>query len=173
MPEFVDPNKILEKLNLPDNAVVVDFGSGSGGWAIPLAPKLEQGQIIAVDIQESALLALQSKAQLYSLNNIRRIIADVEEKISEINNESCNLVLITDLLFQIEDKVAVFKEAQRVLKPKGRILVVEWNPDSVFGPKDEKPSKQEVKEIAESIGFTLEKEIPAGDYHYGLVLAKE
>jgi len=172
MPEFLDPSKILQQLHLPDNLTAVDFGCGSGGWTIPLASLLENGQVIAVDILDEALSALSSKAKLYNLQNIKKIKGDVEEKIPEIPEESCDLVLITDLLFQAENKEGVFKEARRILKNNGKVLVVEWNPESPFGPKEEKPSKEKIKNIAEQVGFKLEREIPVGDYHFGFLFTK-
>lgn len=172
MPEFVDPNKILNELNLEKGMVACDFGSGSGGWTIPLAQKLARGRVFAVDIQKTALSALEGKAKLYGILNIKCLIANIEEKIEEIKNESCDLVLITDLLFQVDDKNGVFKEAFRILKPEGKVLLVEWKPEAPFGPKDSRPSKEETTEIAKNNGFEIEKEILAGDFHYGVIFIK-
>ena len=149
-----------------------DFGSGSGGWAIPLAIKLEDGRVFAIDIQEEPLSALEGKAQLQGISNIRKIVANVETKILGVQDLSCDLVLVTDLLFQIEDKEAVFREAKRVLKRGGKVLVVEWNVEASLGPSEGKVSQEELKAIAKNLGLSLEKEFKAGDYHYGLVFSK-
>ena len=172
MPEFVNPIQILQQIPLRSTMVAADFGSGSGGWTIPLARKLEDGQVFAVDIQEEPLSALESKAKLEGVSNIRKIVADVEKRIAQIPNSSCNLVLITDLLFQVDDKEGVFKEVKRVLMPGGRVLVVEWKPEVPFVPEEKAPSKEEVKKIAQEVGFQLEKEFKAGDYHFALVFLK-
>ena len=150
-----------------------DFGSGAGGWTIPLAKKLEEGRVFAIDIQEEPLSALESRAKIQGISNIKKIVANVEERILGLAGFSCDLVLITDLLFQVDDKKGVFEEAKRVLKPAGRILVVEWAPEASLGPAgDNRVSQKEVKEIAQKLGFLLEKEFKAGDYHYGLVFKK-
>ncbi len=170
---FVNPIEILNKLDLRKDMIAADFGSGSGGWAIPLAQKLEDGQVFAVDVQESPLSALQGRAHLAGVGNIKTILADVESPIPGIADNSLDLVLITDLLFQTEDYKAVFKEAKRALKKGGRILAVEWNVDALLGPQNGKISKEQVKEVAESFGFSLDKEMEAGDYHYALILSKK
>lgn len=172
MPDFIDPNQILSQLDLKKEMVAVDFGSGSGGWAIPLAQKLEQGRVFAVDVQEEPLSALESKAKLQGLSNIRKIVADVEKEMPGIATSSCDLVLMTNLLFQVEDKDRVFGEAKRILKVKGRILVVEWKEGAVLGPQEGKVSKEEAKDVAQDLGFRLEKEFEAGEYHYGLIFIK-
>ncbi|PIP24588.1 MAG: hypothetical protein COX33_01180, partial [Candidatus Nealsonbacteria bacterium CG23_combo_of_CG06-09_8_20_14_all_36_125] len=50
--EFLNPSEVLKQLNLKKNMVAADFGSGSGGWAFPLAKKLEEGKVYAIDILE-------------------------------------------------------------------------------------------------------------------------
>ena len=44
--------------------IAADFGCGSGGWAIPLAKKLEEGKVYAIDILEEPLSALRARAKL-------------------------------------------------------------------------------------------------------------
>ena len=172
MPEFVNPTQLLEQIGLRPNMMAADFGSGSGGWAIPLARKLEEGQVFAVDIQEEPLSALEGKAKLQGLSNIRRIVADIEEKIPQLKDLFFDLVLMTDLLFQIDDKEAAFMEAKRVLRIGGRILVVEWLSGASLGPEDGAVSPEEIKEIAKNLGFHLEKEFKAGDYHFAITFTK-
>jgi SAM-dependent methyltransferase len=172
VPEFVNPIEILNQIPLKSTMIAADFGCGSGGWTIPLARRLEDGQVFAIDIQEEPLSALESRAKLQGVQNIKKIIANVEERIHDLQDSSCDLVLITDLLFEVDNKKGVFEEAKRVLKPGGRILLVEWIPGVSLGPKEGVPSKQDVKEMAKDAGFQLEKEFKAGDYHFGLIFTK-
>lgn len=172
MPEFVNPIQILAKIGLEKTMTAADFGSGSGGWTIPLASLLEEGRVYAIDIQEEPLSALMGKARLQGISNIKKIIADVEKEVLEIRGNSCDLVLMTDLLFQIDDKTAVFREANRILKPEGKVLVIDWNVDSSLGPREGRISQEKVKELAQNSSFQLEEELKAGDYHYALVFTK-
>jgi ubiquinone/menaquinone biosynthesis C-methylase UbiE len=175
---FLNPNEVLEKLELRKNMVAADFGSGSGGWSIPLAKKLKEGRVYAIDILEEPLSALKSKARLERVFNIETKKADVE-KSTRLISESCDLVLITNLLFESEEKEKVLEEAKRVLKKGGEILVVDWNPEireeegKIIGPpKEKRVSPEEIKKIAEKLDLKIKKEFKAGLYHWALILVK-
>ena len=171
MEEFLRPQQILDELELNKGMIAADFGCGSGGWVLPLAKKLEGGKVYAIDVLKEPLSALGGKAQLQKLSNIETRIADVE-KGTELPSDSCDLVLMTNLLFQCEDKKGVLAEGKRVLKPGGRILVVDWIKDNPLTREVEYVSFDEIKEAARDLGLKLEKEFPAGSYHQGLVFLK-
>jgi ubiquinone/menaquinone biosynthesis C-methylase UbiE len=168
--EFLNPKKILEKLNLKKDLIAADFGSGSGGWAIPLAKILEDGKVYAIDILEEPLSALKSKAKLEGISNIELIKNDVEKGV-RLLSQSCDLVLMTNLLFECEEKKKVLEEGKRVLKKGGKLLIVDWKKESKIGPAEKVPP-EEVKKMAEEIGFKLEEEFEAGPHHYGLLFSK-
>lgn len=151
--------------------IAADFGSGSGGWVIPLAKILEDGHIFAVDILEEPLSALRSKVKLEKLSNVDAIKADVEKGTSLLA-DSCDLVLMTNLLFQAENKSGILEEGKRVLKQGGNILVVDWKSESPLGPKEGRVSTEEVKNLANNANLKLEQEFSAGNYHYALVFKK-
>ena len=112
MKEFLNPEKTLKKLKLEEDMTAADFGSGSGGWAIPLARILAFGKVFAADLLEEPLSSLKAKAKLAKIDNIKAILADVE-KDSGVPDYSCHLVLMTNLLFQCEDKKKALEEWPR------------------------------------------------------------
>jgi len=123
MEGFLKPEEILKQLDLGEDMIAADFGSGSGGWALPLAQILKEGKIYAVDILEEPLSALKSRAEILKIFNIAVIRSDIETKNgSKLKDNHLDLVLITNLLFEAEDKKEVLAEGKRVLK-KGGILV--------------------------------------------------
>ena len=103
MPDFLNPSEVLKKLKLRKNIIAADFGSGSGGWAIPLAKILEEGKVYAIDILEEPLSALRAKVKIEKLFNIETRKANVEKGITLLSN-SCHLILMTNLLFECENK---------------------------------------------------------------------
>lgn len=173
MEGFLDPQKVLNQLKLREDMIAADFGSGSGGWAIPLVKILKEGRVYAIDILEEPLSALKSKMRLEKILNIETIRSNIEDlNGSRLYDKSVDLVLMTNLLFEIEDKKQVILEAKRILRKRGKILVVDWRKDAPFGPKEARVSPEEVKKIAENLNLKIEKEFEAGLYHWGLILTK-
>jgi ubiquinone/menaquinone biosynthesis C-methylase UbiE len=170
---FLNPEEVIKELDLKDNMIAVDFGSGAGGWTIPLAKKLDEGKVYAIDVQEEMLSALKSRAAIDNLQNIETIVCDLEnpEKLELVDN-FFDIVLITNLLFQTKNKKQILTEAQRVLKKGGQILIVDWEKASPLGPQKEKVGSEDIKKIAESLDLKIKKEFKAGQHHYGLVFTK-
>lgn len=173
MDNFLNPEEILDQLDLRANMVAAEFGCGSGGFSIPLAKRLEQGLVYALDIQEAPLSALKSRSLLENISNIRIIRSNLEKpRGSTLTDSSLDLVLIPNVLFQAEDKNAIISEAERVLKNKGKLIIIDWLVKAVQGPAEGRISSAEVKKIAEGNNLNLKKEFEAGKYHYGLVFIK-
>ena len=170
---FLNPEEILKQLDLREDMIAADFGSGSGGWALPLARILQEGKVYAIDILEEPLSALKSRAEILKIFNIAIVRSDIETKNgSKLKDNHLDLVLITNLLFEAEDKKEVLAEGKRVLKKGGKILVVDWKKDTTLGPKRGRVSAEEVKNIAKNLNLKLEKELQDGNYHWGLLFEK-
>ncbi len=173
MDSFLNPEEVLDQLELRSDMIAAEFGCGSGGFAVPLAKRLDQGLVSAIDIQESPLSALKSRALLENIINIKIIRSDLEKpRGSTLAPLSLDLVFIPNVLFQVKDKSAIISEAERILKSKGKLVIIDWLPQAVQGPEKGRVSPEVVKDIAEDTGFKLEKEFGAGKYHYGLVFVK-
>ncbi len=175
MQSFLDPSEILRQLKLRKHITAADFGCGSGGWVMPLAKILEEGKVYAIDILEEPLSALRAKINPLTggekLFNIEVRKADVEKGTTLLSN-SCDLVLMTNLLFECEDKKKVLEEAKRILKKGGKILVVDWIKDNPLTPEIEWADFDEIKKTTQELDLKLEKEFEAGAYHWGLILTK-
>jgi ubiquinone/menaquinone biosynthesis C-methylase UbiE len=171
MAGFLNPTETLKKLNLREDMIAADFGCGSGGWVIPLAKILNKGKVFAIDIQEEMLSALKSKTEIEKLFNIEFKRANLDQG-SGLRENSLDLILMTNLLFQTAQKKGILADAKNILKPEGRLLIIDWNKDAKLGPQEERVSPEEIKEMAGSLDFITEQEFDASDYHWGLILKK-
>ncbi len=169
---FGNPEKIIEDLHLKSDMRAADFGCGSGGWTIPLAEKLDEGLVYAIDLLEEPLSALKGKLEQKSLANVKTVVENIEKGVS-IRDRSVDLVLMTNFLFQVEDREKVISEAKRVLRKEGVLLITEWSPDSPIGLKLSKINPEEVRELVEKHDFYLKESFSAGLHHYGFIYKKK
>jgi ubiquinone/menaquinone biosynthesis C-methylase UbiE len=168
---FLNPSQIIKSLPIRGDMVVCDFGCGSGGWVVPVSRMLSSGTVYAIDILEDAISALNGKISAEGLFNITTMLSDVEKGV-KIKDDFLDLVFMTNLLFQVNDKKFVLEEGKRTLKQGGIILVIDWDKDAPVGPKQSGVSIEETKALAEEIGLKPEKEFKAGNFHWGLILRK-
>jgi len=116
---------IIRELNLSQKDKILDIGCYNGLYEMMLA-KRKIGNIIGVDISKDAiLLAKKIKARLNLKANFQ--VADAEKL--PFKDGEFDAVLILGLLHHLPDKstMKALKEAKRVLKPNGRILIADPN----------------------------------------------
>lgn len=170
------PERVVSHLEVQKGMVVADFGAGAGFYTIPLARLVgEIGKVYAIDIQKTSLDLIKSKAQLERLLNVETVWADLElSEGSRLPVGSVDVVIVSNILFQVEKKLEVLQEAYRVLKPRGRIAVVEWDETPFPGgpPVEYRVSKRLVQSLLAKTGFGLDREFEAGSHHYGLLYRK-
>ena len=172
---FINIEKIIDQLDIKPNMAIADFGAGHGFFSVIFARKVgSSGQVFAIDILPQTLEAIRSKAKLEGLFNIKIIRGNLEKPNgSALEDESCDMVFIANVLFQVPDKPGLINEAFRVLKKGGELAVIEWKPYIGLGPqKEHRLSEPELKPLITSKGFSEFKSIEAGSHHYGLIFKK-
>ena len=174
MAPFLNPPDIINLLPLKEGMLVADFGCGNGYFSLEIAKRLKpSGKVIALDIWKPSLEALSFRAKLEGLVNIIETKwANLEqEKGSGLANNSCDLVFIANILFEIEKKDIILNEAKRVLKSEGHLVLIEWEPEKLPNKNFLYPiSKQESLERLEKLGFQIERELSLGITHYGFLM---
>jgi len=173
---FVRPEETIETFELGPGMTVADFGCGSGHYTIAAAKRVgEKGRVYALDIQKDLLQSVKSTAELNNLKNIEIIWADLDlPQGSRLADNSVDFVIISNILFQSENRQQIAQETSRILKEGGRVAIIEWEKEGgKAGPLLEKRiAKEETRTIFLEQGFKLEKEFQPGESHYGLIFKK-
>lgn len=173
---FSAPEKNIEELHLLENQVVADFGAGSGAYTIAAAKALNgTGKVYAVDVQKDLLTRLENSCKENHLGNVSFIWGNLEKTGgTKLRDQSCDAVIISNVLFQSDDRHAVLSEARRVLRHGGLLLLVDWTGSfNNMGPTPEQVLPEiEAQKLVESLNFTLDHTINAGNFHYGFVFKK-
>jgi len=174
---FSDPRRNIAQFELRDGMIVADFGAGSGFYTIEAARAVAPtGRVYAVDVQKSLLERLKKQANDLHVRNIDIAVGDLEKLGgSKIRESLCDAVIVSNILFMIEDKKTALTEAKRILKPGGRLLLIDWSASfSQMGPHPEHVLyKDDAMKLALSLGFKFGKEISAGEHHYGMIFHKQ
>lgn len=175
--QLIDPVKTLERVGVSEGMAVADLGcGGSGHFSIHAAQMVgEKGMVYAVDIIRSALNEVAKKARLEGVKNLKTIWANLEiYRSTKLPDNSVDVALLKNVLFQSKEHSNIFQEAKRIIKPEGKLLVIDWNKTSApFGPPlVDRVSPKEVKSLANSIQLQNIDEFAAGKYHFALVFQK-
>jgi ubiquinone/menaquinone biosynthesis C-methylase UbiE len=174
--KFADPQSIVNQLEIDSGMSVADFGCGAGFFSLPIAKKVgEEGKVYALDVLSDKLEAVQSQAKILNLTNIITQRVNLEAPGgSKLEAESVDWVIMKDMLFQNKGKDKILEEAKRILKKGGQVLIIEWNKeDSSIGPEKElRIFKETLVDLSKQNGWTMDREIEVGTFHYGLILKK-
>lgn len=154
--KILDPDHILEKLELTGKMVLADLGCGTGFFSIPASRRVKK--VFALDIQQEMLEILTDKIKKEKITNIETILS--EESSIPLPDKSVNILLMANVFHELEDRSSLLKEVKRVLDLNGRLAIIDWKKIEMdFGPPiQERLDEKEVIDICSENGFTsLEK----------------
>ena len=170
---FMDPSVTLAQVHFRPTDIVADFGAGSGFLAFALAQMMPSGTIFAIEIQKDMVTRIAKEAEDKGVSNVKPLWGDVEiAGGSGLADASCDGIVISNLLFQLEDKKGVLLEARRVLKAGGRMVLVDWT-DSFngLGPAAHHVfAKDRAIALLQETGYSLINDsLVTGEHHYAIL----
>src|SRR3989338_1259772 len=121
--------QVIKHADLKPGDAVADLGTGrEGKIALVASPIIgEAGVAYAVDGVKAILPAVATKAKMHGLNNVQTVWSDLEvygatRAIGDNTLAECFLVT---MLFQSNKREEVLREAQRMIRPGGKLIVVD------------------------------------------------
>lgn len=171
---LLNPEETLKPLLLRDDSRVADFGAGSGVFTLAASKYIHTGKVFAVDVQRGLLPLIASKIAENKQKNVEIIWGDVEKLGgSKLRNDSIDVVIMANMLFQLEDKQTAVEEIKRVLVSGGRLLIIDWlGSFGNMGPREEDViTEDSARALFEKNGFIFVSNVPAGDCHYGIIFS--
>lgn len=126
-------DRILTLAGIKAQMTVADIGVGTGYFAIPIAKVIAPNKLHGVDVSKEMLDYLRNKlAQPAMPHNIE--LAKGEATSTTLPDTCCDVVLVSAVWHEIDDAGAVLTEFARILKPSGRLVLIDWSPDGIRPP---------------------------------------
>jgi ubiquinone/menaquinone biosynthesis C-methylase UbiE len=152
---------------------VGDFGAGSGHYSRAAAAIVgASGKVYAIDVQEDVLKHLKLNTNIAHRSLVDTVWGDIEKLGgTHLRDASLDAVILSNTLFQIENRYGLLGEIRRVLKSEGKLMVIDWAGSySGMGPDSKKiVTEHEAEELFINGGFHKVKSFRAGPHHYGIL----
>ena len=151
---------LIENLPLTATSFVVDLGAGTGYFTVPIAKRVLDGRVFAVDLQPEMLAMIETRKVNEGLTNIQTVLAS--ETNPRLPESSADLVLIVDAYHEFTYPLEVMQQVAASLKPDGRLYLIEYRGEDSSVPikplhkMDEEQAKREMTSAGLSWVDTLD-----------------
>ncbi len=113
---------------------IADVGAGTGYFALPCAEAVgREGKVLAVDFQKEMLEKIRNKlSESGAPQNV--VLVEGEVTRTTLPGDSCDLVFMANLWHELDDEGGVLSEVKRIIRPGGRLAILDWKADLVPPP---------------------------------------
>ncbi len=169
-----NPKEIVAAVGIAPGARVAEIGCGNGWFTFELERAVRpRGMVYALDTQTAMLQILETHRQNYE----RILMLPCGENGFDLDDGEVDAVFHANVLHECSDAISHLREANRVLKSGGRLIVIEWKPgrgEDQPGPRaDYRLAPQQTREFAMEAGFEVDDTRDIGPYHYAVLASKQ
>lgn len=118
----IPPEDIVGRMALSGAETVVDLGAGIGYFSVPLASMA--GELVAIDSEPKMLSILSERAHPSGPGSISLVLGDIVAL--PLADGSVDHVFAAFVYHEVADQSELMSEAARVLRPMGRLTVVDF-----------------------------------------------
>ncbi|MBN1590345.1 MAG: class I SAM-dependent methyltransferase [Pirellulales bacterium] len=164
---------ILRELDLRPGDVVVDIGAGDGWWAAKMARRVGvEGTVHAAEVSQTQVDRMKKKYA--KLTQLKPYLCPKDG--TGLGENTCDLAFISKTYHHLpQDKLVDYlRRLRRVIKPTGRVVIVEAYADLASGRwKEHAFSPGRLALQAEEAGWTLVRcEMVTGSRHFMAIFAR-
>ena len=147
-----NPPHLLALAGLRAGHTALDLGSGPGFWTLPMAEIVgPQGRVIALDVSPEMLAALAER-------NPPAHVRLLQGELPAINlpDAAVDFIWAAFVFHEVEPPGGLAAEMRRVLRPGGRLAVLDWRPDAKDEsgpPRHHRISPQQIEGFLREAGF--------------------
>ncbi|MBW3660894.1 MAG: methyltransferase domain-containing protein [Gemmatimonadetes bacterium] len=168
---WLPSSAVLGRMGVERGWTIADVGAGTGYFARPLAEAVgPEGRVLAIDVQREMLARLLVKlAETEAPSNILPLPGDADAL--PIADDACDALLLANLWHELENGPKVAREARRVVRPGGRMAVLDWEPvEPPPGPPlDHRVSADAARDVLAAAGWVPSAPSRVGPYSWLLL----
>ncbi|MFO7839372.1 MAG: class I SAM-dependent methyltransferase [Desulfosalsimonadaceae bacterium] len=166
------PDILWELVNLENPGVLVDIGAGTGFFACLFAEKMASGTVYACDTADELIGWMREN--LSPACRERVVPVKSEEARIPLSDGLADLAYMINLHHELERPQELLFEVSRLVKPGGRVLIVDWKPEETpeGPPLSIRVSPATVAEQLEKAGFAAPDRADILPWHYVLLTSR-
>lgn len=144
--EELSPVNTLKRIGFKEDMVLCDIGAGTGVFTFPAA-EMSHNIIYSLEKSDEMIVILNERIIEREIRNIK--VKKVESEILPLEDNTCDIVMMVTSFHHIEDKEYMIAEIKRILKEKGKLVIIEFYKEKTpFGPSVGHRLSQEEVEMA-------------------------
>lgn len=120
--ELIPPEPVVDRMHLAKDEVALDLGAGIGYFSFPMAERAKE--VIAIDIEPKMLAVLSERIASSASSRITPIRGDISAL--PLEDGTVDHVFGAFVYHEVPDQGRLMEEAARVLRPKGKLTVVDF-----------------------------------------------
>lgn len=147
--------------------VFADIGCGPGFFVFPASEVVgKDGKVYAIDTQQEMLDELKKRNPSKNV-----VILRSEETQLPVDSSTVDMILMAFVLHGVHHPVDFLREAKRILKPSGRLIVIDWEKkvEEKGPPFEERLPKEKAKEVFQQAGFEEIDTTSLNPSHYEII----
>jgi ubiquinone/menaquinone biosynthesis C-methylase UbiE len=171
--EEEQPENMLDALKIPQGATVADVGAGAGYHSIRMAKRVgPKGRVLASDVQPEMLRMLQNNARAAGVTNIKPVRATQND--TKLPDGEVDLILMVDVYHECTNPEGTLQGLWRALKPKGRLVLVEFRGEDETVPikPEHKMTLVQVRKEVEPQGFSFKDSLEFLPWQHVIIFEK-
>ncbi len=150
------PDEVVKRIGLRPGQIVADIGAGSGYFSRRFAAAVRPGGFVfACDIDQVMLRYIQDRCKEKKIDNIVTVLAATWSPM--LPPQSVDVIFLCNTTHHIKNRVQYFRTLKKVLKPGGRIVIVDFFKRKlpIGPPPDHKLARAVVLHELKEAGYEL------------------
>ncbi len=165
---------VIARIGLKPGMTIADVGAGTGFFALPFARAVgDAGMVLAVDFQKEILEILGAKLSAPGApKNVTRVEGEAAR--TTLHGATCDIVFMSNLWHELDDEPGVLREVRRLLRPGGRLAIVDWRgdvPPPPGPPAAHRVSLDELRQVISDNGWSVDTAENIGMYSHIVIAA--